>query len=75
MHIIDWFTTLLTAAGADVPTDRVIDGVDQLDWLSGKRDSSNREGYLYWMGPQLHGVKWHDFKALLTDPWVFCSAR
>jgi arylsulfatase A-like enzyme len=34
MHVTDWFTTLLGAAGADPPTDRVIDGLDQLDWLT-----------------------------------------
>lgn len=67
MHITDWFTTLLSAAGADVPADRVIDGVNQLDWLTGERDTSNREGYLYWMGPQLYGVKWHDFKGVFVE--------
>jgi arylsulfatase len=62
MHVMDWFTTLVRAAGAEEPADRVIDGVNQLAWLSGQRSSSLRDGYLYWMGPELYGVKWRNFK-------------
>jgi arylsulfatase A-like enzyme len=74
MHVTDWFTTLVRAAGAQEPADRVIDGVNQLAWLSGQRSSSLRDGYLYWMGPELYGVKWRNFKLALvsqqysTDP-------
>jgi arylsulfatase len=66
MHVTDWFTTILHAAGLSKPDDRVIDGIDQLDWLSGKAESSAREGYLYWMGPQMYGVKWRNFKLVLV---------
>jgi arylsulfatase len=52
MHVTDWFTTLLGAAGVSPPTDRVIDGVNQLDWLTGRQDSSARDGLIYWMGPR-----------------------
>jgi arylsulfatase len=67
MHIVDWFTTLLHAAGAEVPADREIDGVDQLDWLTGKGERSGRDGYVYWMGPEIYGVKWRNFKLVLVD--------
>jgi arylsulfatase A-like enzyme len=67
MHVVDWFTTTLHAAGLGEPTDRVIDGVNQLDWLTGQVDHSAREGYLYWMGPQLSGAKWRNFKLVLVD--------
>lgn len=73
MHITDWFPTILVAAGAPVPDDREIDGVDQNDWLAGTADSA-RDGYIYWMGKKIYGVKWHDFKLALvaqkysTDP-------
>ena len=76
MHVTDWFTTLLRAAGAAVPLDRVIDGVDQMPWFQGVGVSSQRDGYLYWMGPDLYGVKWLNFKLVLkvqkysTDPAV-----
>jgi arylsulfatase len=66
MHVTDWFTTILHAAGLSEPADRVIDGVDQLDWLTGEAESSQREGYIYWMGPQMYGVKWRNFKLVLV---------
>ena len=66
MHVTDWFTTLLRAAGVTPPTDRMIDGLDQLDWLTGRREDSAREGFSYWMGPDMYGVRWHDFKLVLV---------
>lgn len=66
MHVTDWFTTLLHAAGTSRPADRVIDGIDQLDWLTGSAPTSSREGYIYWMGPEIYGVKWRDFKLVLV---------
>jgi arylsulfatase len=58
----------------DKPDDREIDGIDQLDWLTVEQSSSARDGYLYWMGPKLYGIKWRNFKLALvaqkysTDP-------
>jgi hypothetical protein len=66
MHVTDWFTTLLRAAGMRPPTDPVIDGVDQLDWLTGRQESSARDGLISWMGPEMYGVKWRDFKLVLV---------
>ena len=66
MHVCDWFTTLLKAAGVDPPADRLIDGVDQLEWLTGRDQHSAREGYISWMGPDIYSVKWHDFKLVLV---------
>jgi arylsulfatase len=67
VHITDWFTTLLTMAGLPVPADRVIDGVDQSAFLYGQQEQSNREGFLFWNGPTLYGVKWHHFKLVLVQ--------
>jgi arylsulfatase len=44
MHVTDWFTTILHAAGLSEPNDRVIDGVNQVAWLTGEAESSAREG-------------------------------
>lgn len=66
IHITDWFTTLLRAAGLREPDDRVIDGVNQLDWLTGASECSGREGYIYWMGKEMYGVKWRNFKLVLV---------
>ena len=62
VHITDMFTTLLRWAGTDAPGDRVIDGVDQRAFLEGTQKNSAREGFPYWMGDTLYGVKWRDFK-------------
>lgn len=67
MHVTDWFTTILHAAGLKEPSDRVIDGVNQLDWLTGLSPVSKREGYIYWMGPEIYGVKWRNFKLVLVE--------
>ena len=67
VHITDWFTTLLTMAGLPVPNDRVIDGKDQSPFLSGEQEKSNREGFLYWNGEKLYGVKWQNFKLVLVE--------
>jgi arylsulfatase len=57
VHIADMFTTLLTMAGLKVPADRVIDGVDQSPFFRGRQKESNREGFMYWNGDRLYGVK------------------
>lgn len=62
VHITDMFTTLLSWAGADRPADRVIDGVDQTTFFEGKTSTSAREGFPFWMGDVLYGVKWKNFK-------------
>ena len=74
VHITDMFTTLLLWAGLDVPKDRVIDGVDQRPFLEGRQATSSRDGFPFWLGSELYGVKWHEFKLILvkqttlTDP-------
>ena len=74
MHVTDWFTTILHVAGIEKPKDRIIDGVNQFDWLAGKKENSERNGYIFWMGETMYGVKWQNFKMSLvkqvysTDP-------
>jgi arylsulfatase len=74
VHITDMYTTLLRWAGVDVPNDRVIDGLDQRPFLEGRQEKSARDGFPYWMGETLYGVKWQNFKLVmylqktLTDP-------
>jgi arylsulfatase A-like enzyme len=74
VHITDMFTTLTEWAGLEIPKDRVIDGLDQRAFLEGSQTNSARDGFLYWMGDTLYGVKWHQFKMVmvlqktLTDP-------
>jgi arylsulfatase len=46
VHVVDLLPTLGTLAGYDVPDDRIIDGVDQLDFFLGEQEKSNREAQL-----------------------------
>lgn len=71
VHITDMFTTLIRWAGAEIPQDRVIDGADQRAFLEGKQESSAREGFPYWMGDTLYGVKWRNFKLAMYEQKVF----
>ena len=45
VHQVDIFATFGRLAGAALPTDRIIDGVDQLDFFLGRKERSNREGF------------------------------
>jgi arylsulfatase len=57
VHIVDLFTTPARAGGAEVPKDRPIDGVDQLDFVLGKQEVSNREAFLAYVTDRLSAVK------------------
>jgi len=50
-----------------VPDDRIIDGVDQTDFLLGKQEKSNREGLIVYMGNDVWGVKWRNWKVNLKE--------
>jgi arylsulfatase A-like enzyme len=67
VHITDMFPTLVRWAGAEIPKDRVIDGKDQRAFFEGKEKESTRDGFPYWMGPTLYGVKWRNFKLKMVD--------
>ena len=44
-----------------------VDGIDQRAFLEGKQSNSNRDGFPYWLGSELYGVKWRNFKLVLVD--------
>src|SRR5207302_554300 len=62
VHQDDTFTSLSRIAGAEVPKDRMIDGVDQADFFLGKQEKSNREGFPCYVGDTLYAVKWRNWK-------------
>jgi len=67
VHAIDLFPTLATILNADIPSDRVIDGVDQTAFLLGQQTHSNREGFVVYMGDEIFGVKWRNWKIHLKE--------
>jgi arylsulfatase len=62
VHIVDMYPTLARVGGAEVPRDRPIDGVDQLDFFLGKQENSNREGFPAYVADRLSAVKWRNWK-------------
>jgi len=64
---MDFLPTLASFVGAQVPTDRPIDGIDQSAWLLGRQDHSNREHLLTFIGPDLVAVRWRHFRIYLQD--------
>lgn len=62
VHAVDILPTLATVAGYEVPSDRMIDGVDQLALLTGAAENSAREGFPAYNGDRMQSYKWRDFK-------------
>jgi arylsulfatase len=88
IHVTDLFSTVIRAGGGEAPADRPIDGVDQLDWWTGKADKSAREGFLFYIKSELRAVKWRHWKLHmifekepnegtrhLETPWLFNIKR
>ena len=67
VHEVDTFTTLAKFAGATVPQDRPIDGVDQSAFLLGKSEKSSREGFPVFVADRLEAVKWRNWKIVFYD--------
>jgi arylsulfatase len=62
VHAMDLFPTLAALAGGEVPDDRVIDGIDMSGFLRGSTEESGRDGFVVYMGNDIFGVKWKDWK-------------
>ena len=88
VHVTDLFVTLAGIAGARVPGDRPIDGVDQVDFFTNPSGKSRREGFVYYIKNELRAAKWRDWKMHmvwepepnigpnhLETPWVFNVIR
>lgn len=88
IHVTDLFTTLVVAGGGNVPTDRPIDGVNQLAWWTGSNEKSAREGFLFYIKNELRAAKWRHWKMHLIfesepnhgtrhleTPWLFNIKR
>ena len=67
VHQIDLFPTLARAAGGKIPDDRIMDGVDQTGFLTGKTSKSARESVIIYIGNTLFGLKWRNWKMLLKE--------
>jgi arylsulfatase len=66
VHLVDMLPTLGRIAGYEVPDDRIIDGLDQLDFFLGQKKSSNREGFIVYNNDDIFGYKWRNWKVHLV---------
>ncbi|MEJ2180964.1 MAG: arylsulfatase [Gammaproteobacteria bacterium] len=62
VHEMDLFPTLAKIAGGKVPNDRPIDGKDMTEFFLGKSKQSGRDGFIVYMGNDIFGVKWRNWK-------------
>jgi len=62
VHAMDLFPTLARFADGEVPDDRVIDGIDMSAFLLSETNESGREGFIVYMGDEIFGLKWRDWK-------------
>jgi arylsulfatase len=67
VHEMDTFVTFARIAGVQVPGDRAIDGVDQLDFFLGEQQKSNRDNVLAFVADRLEAIKWNDWKVELYE--------
>ena len=58
----DLYPTIASITGATVPSDRIIDGQDQLNFFTGIDEKSAREGFPVYNGDLLQAYKWRNWK-------------
>ena len=62
VHVADIYSTLAAMAGAALPDDRPLDGVDQTAFFCNPEGKSKREGFVYYIKHELRAAKWRDWK-------------
>ena len=67
VHALDLFATFAQITGGKVPQDRVIDSIDQSDFFFGKKTKSNRDGFIVYVGNDLFGIKWRNWKMMFKE--------
>jgi hypothetical protein len=61
------FPTLANFVSGDIPQDRILDGVDQSDFLMAKSSKSARESMVICIGNERFAVKWRNWKMLIKE--------
>jgi len=62
VSIHDILPSLATIIGADIPSDRAMDGIDQSDYFLGKQEHSNRDSLISFLGTEIVAVRWKHFR-------------
>lgn len=67
VSIMDFLPTFASILGIELPADRPIDGVDQLDYLTGRQAQSNRDSLLTFIGDRLAAVRWNQWRMYTAE--------
>ena len=67
VHEMDLLTTFAAIVGGKVTTDLPIDGVDQSEFFLGQKEKSNRDGFVVYVGNDIYGVKWQNWKMMFKE--------
>ena len=67
VHEIDFFATFARSAGGRVPNDRIMDSIDQSALLLGQKKKSDRDGIIVYVGKDIYGVKWQNWKMMFKE--------
>ena len=77
VHHFDMYATAAAAGGANVPTDRIIDGVDLMPFVSGETDQAPHD-YLFFRSGAAQAVRDEQWKLMVSAPeggprkeWLF----
>lgn len=62
VHAMDLFPSIAHFTGSTIPQDRIIDGIDMADFFTNQTAKSGRDGFIVYMGNDLFGVKWRNWK-------------
>ncbi len=62
VHAMDLFPTIAAITKSKMPQDRIIDGIDMSQFFLGKKETSGRDGFIVYMGKEIFGVKWKNWK-------------
>ncbi len=67
VHAMDLYATFANMAGGSVPDDRVMDSIDQTRFFLGEQEQSNRDAFIVYVGNDLFGVKWRNWKMMFKE--------
>jgi len=68
---LDFMPTFANLARYEIPSDRIIDGVDQTELLLGQSEKGTREDFFYFCQNEMHGVRTGKWKLILPDRQTF----
>jgi arylsulfatase A-like enzyme len=78
VHHVDIFATAAAAAGADMPTDRTMDGIDLIPFVTGGPRKDSPHEYLFFRGGAAQAVRDKRWKLVVSAPpggarkeWLF----